>query len=133
MIAGIVASIMGGAIFSWLRSNLLIIGVATAVVVATNAMSALWFYTSGANAARAKCETASLRLRINTLERDLTVQRTVAASNANRIRVLTEGASEFDQKVSRYEEELAKSKQPASVSCALTADDIRRLRPSRRK
>jgi len=131
MISGIVASLVGGAALSWLRGNLMVIAISAVAVGLTGLVAGGYGYLSGYNSARAKCQTATLKRQIAELQRDRDVQKITAESNAARVRVLEETANKLDQRVADYEAELAK--RPANASCALTDDDIRRLRPNRRR
>lgn len=84
-----------------------------------------WFiYAKGYSAAEEKCDAASLRAQIATLERDLRIAKSAAADAERRAAVLDETLKANQDQINDYEAELAKRPDP---QCGLTGDDVRRL------
>jgi uncharacterized membrane protein len=94
VILRILASILPG----WLSSNLMIIGIAAATVLVTNAVSGVVWYVKGHNSAAAQCHVATLIRERDELRRDLGVQKLTAEQASQLANELSEREAAREQK-----------------------------------
>jgi hypothetical protein len=78
VILRILTSIVGGSAVSWLTSNLMVIGIAGAALLVTNAVTGTVWYVKGHNAAAAKCRVSTLIRERDELKRDRDIQKSTA-------------------------------------------------------
>lgn len=81
-------------------------------------------YLKGRFDSAATCREKELLAQIAAMERDRKISESAAKRDADYIKKLQEDARKTDEEVARYEEELRKR----ADRCALTPDDVNRLR-----
>jgi hypothetical protein len=120
VILRILASILPG----WLSSNLMIIGIAAATVLVTNAVSGVVWYVKGHNSAAAQCHVATLIRERDELRRDLGVQKLTAEQASQLANELSEREAAREQKgavaIPRDCENLARAVPHAPVALGKT-------------
>lgn len=83
-------------------------------------------YAKGYSNASAKCHDAALRAQIAGLERDMAAWKVADEVEQDQMAHLEKHHEELEAMVSEYEKELAA--RPPSNNCALSSDDVKRLR-----
>jgi hypothetical protein len=98
MILTVLTTVLGATVAQWLVRNLMMIGIAAAVLAGSNLISAVTFYVKGHNAAAAKCQVNSIKRERDELKRDLGVQKKVADEVSAELETLRLREAEREQK-----------------------------------
>lgn len=78
MIVTILTTVLGATAAQFILRNLMMLGIAAAVLAGSNAITGLVAYVKGHNAAAAKCQVATLKVERDQLKRDVTVQKSTS-------------------------------------------------------